>query len=696
VASLTAVLTTRRWSALLVAPVAVPLVLVLVRVLPSDGVGLAFRLAAAGACVLVVPGALVVRALGTRASVGVLAAAALAWSLGLVFLALALTFAVGGSLRVTIGVLAALTLVVLLAASRRGEVGRDSADGRAAAACVLGGAALGAAVWWWAGSVAGDGLFHLGRVRKLAELDALPSLEAVNEFRDGGLHPGYAFPLWHGALAVIARLAGGDSSEVVLYLPALLTPLALLVAYGAGAALFRSWIGGVAVALAQAAQFGFAREGIGVFEFLTLPATTAQVLLLPSLLALGLAYVRAGGAGLLAGVAAAAFVLAVVHPTYVLFAGLLLGGFLVGRLVLTHARGGDLRRIALVLGGVVLPSVLFLVWLLPVVQETASFQPSTTERARSLAHYESALDVSGDSFRFAPEAISRRGAAVVGGLLAVPLAVIASRRLWSAFVLGGSVLVLVVLLVPQLFTPFADAVSLSQARRLAAFLPTPFALAGAAVLLGRVRFVGLAVALGAGIVLQLLYPGEFTYEVVEGGPGWATWTAVFGGAAAILVGAVLRRAGPAPSVWAAGAAFAFVLPIAVGGLSGLRHDPPDENALTPGLVAALRRGTDFDDVVFGPLATTYRVAAYVPVYVAASQPAHVADTQENRPYERSRDVNRFFSPRTSAAERRTILAEYGADWLVVGRPDENLRLPPTVEQVFQDGRYTLFRVILDR
>ena len=49
----------------------------------------------------------------------------------------------------------------------------------------------------------GDGLFHEGRVRKLVELGDL-HLRTVDEFKDGGLHPGYAFPLWHGFDALVA------------------------------------------------------------------------------------------------------------------------------------------------------------------------------------------------------------------------------------------------------------------------------------------------------------------------------------------------------------------------------------------------------------------------------------------------------------------------------------------------------------
>jgi hypothetical protein len=56
------------------------------------------------------------------------------------------------------------------------------------------------------GGAPGDALFHLARVRKLADFDHL-SLDAVAEFADGGPHPGYAFPLWHGFLALVSRLA---------------------------------------------------------------------------------------------------------------------------------------------------------------------------------------------------------------------------------------------------------------------------------------------------------------------------------------------------------------------------------------------------------------------------------------------------------------------------------------------------------
>jgi hypothetical protein len=100
------------------------------------------------------------------------------------------------------------------------------------------GAVLGLLLWRVAPAVQGDGLFHLARARKLLELDEL-SLDRVSEFADGSLHPGYAFPLWHGFLALVARLSGEDPEQVVVHLPSILAPLAVLVAYEAGWALFR-------------------------------------------------------------------------------------------------------------------------------------------------------------------------------------------------------------------------------------------------------------------------------------------------------------------------------------------------------------------------------------------------------------------------------------------------------------------------
>ena len=81
---------------------------------------------------------------------------------------------------------------------------------------MLFGAGLGILLWRVAGAIGGDAYFHLARVQKLLAFDDL-SLDSANEFPDGGLHPGYAFPLWHGFLALVARVSFLDPSVVVLH-----------------------------------------------------------------------------------------------------------------------------------------------------------------------------------------------------------------------------------------------------------------------------------------------------------------------------------------------------------------------------------------------------------------------------------------------------------------------------------------------
>jgi hypothetical protein len=253
-------------------------------------------------------------------------------------------------------------------------------------------------------------------------------------------------------------------------------------------------------------------------------------------------------------------------------------------------------------------------------------------------------------------------------------------------VLGGSLAVLGVLLLPQAFDALSELFSLSQSRRLAAFLPLPFALAGVAMILGRLRIAGALAALGAGAILQLEYPGEFTYRVVIGGPAWPAWVALFGGVAALVAGAILRRGFvEAAPVWTAAVALAFAAPVAAAGFDYSKPDDPDRFALTPGLVQALRTQVPERDVVFSDLATSYRVGAYAPVYVAAAPPAHVADTVQNRPYERRKAVIEFFRTGNLSVPRR-----YGAEWVVINT--RRFDLPLDLPRAYQDDRFTLYRL----
>ena len=99
----------------------------------------------------------------------------------------------------------------------------------------------------------------------------------------------------------------------------MLVPIAVLVAYEAGLALFRAVGPAVATAIASVALATLAPGHGGAYTALALPATASRQILVPAALALAIGYVASPSRAALASTAAAGLALAVVHPTYALF-----------------------------------------------------------------------------------------------------------------------------------------------------------------------------------------------------------------------------------------------------------------------------------------------------------------------------------------------------------------------------------------
>jgi hypothetical protein len=587
-----------------------------------------------GTFVVLLPGFAVARALRTRS-----VAATFAWSLACVFVAWATVFTLHRSIHLAVAVLAVITVVALIA-------GRGwSIESVARAPVWIFGIVLGWFLWHVESVVAGDGLFHEARVRKLVDLTSL-HLRTVDEFKDGGLHPGYAFPLWHGFLALVSWFSGLDPEQVVRHEPSVLAPLACVLVFEAGAAVFGSrWLG-LAVLVTQLALVCFGPTHGGSFAFLSLPATVSRQLMVPA--AIALFFVARSWRGY-AAVAAMFGALTLTHPTYGVFLllPLLAVAFWQWRAWLAAA----------------VPVGLVLLWLRPLVDETVSHNPNAAEQARGIEHYGSSLVVTGPHhFRLAAEAFGRTGSVAVATLVLLPVIALALRRRWAAFTLGGTLIVLLLTLVPWLFVHVSDAVSLSQARRLAGFAPIPFAFAGIAALLARRAFM-VPVALVAGIVLQRLWPGDFDYGLRHGGPALATWIALFGGALALIVGLALRRP-PLREHHALGfaAAVAFTLPVVVHGIWHWSPEPKsDPLALSPRLVHSLRTKVPKGAIVLAPVKVSYRVAASAPVYIVAAPVVHVANTKANDPYGRARAVHHWVLTNDPRVAKR-----YGATWAIRG------------------------------
>jgi hypothetical protein len=687
----------RRW--LRAAPIGAPAcgaaLLGIARLVPDTGFGLWLRLAAA-TFVFLLPGRLVARCLGQRTI-----AAALSWSVGLVGGGLALAFTLGDSLDFTVGFVLAVGVaaLVILVAGPVFPAERMALRARLARLAVgFAGLIFGGALWAIHGVLVGDSFMHLGRMRKLDALGSL-SLHDVGEFAHGGLHPGYAFPLWHGCMAVIARLAGVDPTSVAQHVPSLLVPLALVLAYEMGWAVFRSTGLAVAVVLAQVAFRALAPGHAGNYPNLWQPGEGATQLILPAVVALFFALVRRPSWPVALTLAAGSADLALIHPTYALFIALPLIAFVAVRIAFEC--GADLRRGIVALLALGLPMLLAYLWLRPIVEQSVALHLDPKGLGQSLHHYKPDLVIHSLSrYNLAPDRVDRFGALPIAALLLMPLAFFGRRRRWSALVLGGTVLILALDLWPLVFPHFSNAVSLSQSRRAALFIPFAVAFAGGVAVLAAIsRFLALALALGGGIWLQLAYPGDFGLRAARHQPTWPVWIGLYGAVAALVIGAVVARLRRDPFPWlgrprgltVALSALLFVIPVAVHGFSQWTPSTTvDPYALTPGLIHFLRRDVPARSVVFADLETSYRATAFAPVYVVAVPPAHAANTRPNRLADRRQAVLKFFAHPSLAVPRA-----WHASWLVLRRDEgkqwhaiERLGRRP----VYTDGGFLVFRL----
>src|SRR3954454_12080812 len=117
------------------------------------------------------------------------------------------------------------------------------------------------------------------------------------------------------------------------------------------------------------------------------------------------------------------------------------------------------------------------------------------------------------------------------------------------------------MLVPFLFEHLSDALSLSQSRRAAGFLPFAFAFAGGvSVLSFLLGIFVLPLALAAGGGFQTLWPGDFGFRLENGGPGEVVWFAAAAGLVALVVSPLARRLSLDREGWLPGVAGALLLP----------------------------------------------------------------------------------------------------------------------------------------
>lgn len=644
------------------------------------------KLGAATCFVLLLPGAAVLRVVGWPRSPAAVLSGCAVWSIALLAPGIVVMLVVNGGLDVVL--LWLLVIIVVALVAGRGRPVEIDARVTSPILLLVGTAAAFAVLVAFARyNNVGDAIEHIARIRKLTELDPLRTLAEINLLPpDTGLHPGYAFPLWHATIALVVRISGVEEAVAFRTLPVLLVPVVAAAIYRAGRSMFGCRAAGVAAWIAYLVLFAFPYDGVGYFNKLTYPGNLSIFLLWPLVVDRTFAYLRDGGREPVWTLAAASFVVAAIHSSYNPMMMLLIGAFAVARLIVVRRRS-EVRRFAVVLAAVSLPFLLLLVWLYPIATSGAS-----SPLALDPSSFETALETRGGLLRLKPSWVTRGGAGHVAALLLAPLAVATTRTRAAAFIASGTAVVILTLIVPWAFTPFSDVMSMSQARRFLFYLPWGFALVGGALVLARFRHLAVGLALLAGCVLQILYPGDFNYRLVDPGPGWVAWFAALAVVVVFAVGAASKLHLGYREAWTIPIIVAFALPIAVAGVPDADVGKRDVTAMPPELVHAVRRNVDREDVLMAPTDLAYRLTARAPVYVVAVSRAHSADTLVNRHGERRSDVDAFFNANISSAQAEQILRRWDVQWLLINKHQPHPQeVVGALKPVFDGPRYALYR-----
>jgi hypothetical protein len=558
---------------------------------------------------------------------------------------------------------------------------------------------------WQPPSLAGDGYFHAGRVRKLLDLPDL-SFSGVSAYQDGHVHAGYAFPLLHGVEAAAMLLSGSDASAGFVHLVPGCAALLGVAVFAAGRALGGSTVGYLAAWFVL--WDAFARSG-GVIDSIEQPSTFVFLLLFPAAVYLIIELVSAPVDRLLtAAVCAAVLTVSLVHPTYALALLAIVAGAV--------ACSRQAWR-CLVVASVLTAAVFGAIWF-------AALRGGTPGPQRPIRAHNYWI-VDGHPVALAGDwIIHSRVEALASILLVVPLLVSGRRRWAIAASLEAAALALVAL--PGVTTLVVATIGNGQPRRLWAGIPWEYLPALALVYVAsRMR----------GARLMAAAAGIAAVSILLGWQGLATaWlTIVTSGSAVVATAVVAIRFARRGSLGGdhdhrAAPAYALLLMLALmagGFLQDGRHTasvavhglrgPTLSHRLTPGLISWMRQHDQAPfPVVMAPLRSgrddlftglAFELIGEADVYAVGLPSSRTRAEARNDPERRRSDVVAFFDPATSEAARLAILDRYNVSYVVVdlkrtGRMATAISRSPFLEPVYRDravtarfGQFEVWRVI---
>ncbi len=538
----------------------------------------------------------------------------------------------------------------------------------------------------WVPPLSGDALFHAGRIRKLLDLQSI-SIGGISAFHNGAAHAGYAVPLLHAAQAGAVQLTGLEPSAAYPRLVPLFALMAPVCAYAFGRSLGGITIGAVTALFATWDAFTL---GGGQIGFVEQPPSFAFVVLVPSVLVLVVAAIRAPGDrpvrfAAIAGV----LTIAIVHPTYA-----------VPVLASIAAAVFVTRRAWWMLAGSALVTIVVFagVWL--VALRGAAQQPGRPTVGSDF------VLLSGHTLNLQSWlTVHSRFEFVLAMLALVPLFVLWRRRHALAAALMAGPFVLVSMPGPMLAVHAVFGAG--QARRLWDGIPWWVVTAVALAEIGR-RLAGLRLALGVVVLAVASY--LFSNQV----PGVLNWTglAMIAATAAFVTMAWIalraRDADPQPVPPPPVVATLLLTAATLAGSIGINGSAAAHTIrngtsiggstirLTPGLISYLRAHDAGFPVVLAEPYSSYELSGEANVYVVALPEVRTRAEPKDRPKVRRDAVGVVLSPASTTAARNAVLSKYDVRYVLIntrsaGRALAPLRADPELQEVYRSGDWVLFR-----
>jgi hypothetical protein len=651
----------------------------------------------AAGLVLLVPGWCALRAVGLESTLGRAGAAPVAAALSLAVWTppLAAAYLLGQSLAVVIAVVLAAAAALLLVVRAPLDLPRAGAVEIAAGAVPV--AAFAYLAWRISTPVVGDGLFHVGLMRRLGEVPSL-SFANVSPFLDGPANAGYALPVLHAAFEGVAKLAGVDPVVTFRYLLPLCAALAIVAAYALARAL-TGWRSAGYLAAAMTA-WDLCSLINGLVLQINQPPPFALWVLTPGALLLFWLEIRHARRAALATVSAVA-VIAFVHPTYAIpclaiAAGILAGAWRAG-LPGLRAPLGTLAGMTAVTGGIA-----GWIWWEAI---------RGGHRHPVLSHADEFVIRSGKAVVMYPWAPVFGRGYVLLALIAMAW-LVRYRPLLPA--VGGMVALLILLLVPGVNTLLIQAVGMGQFHRFWQPLLWPVVGAAGACALG--------IALGSWSWAAAIAATVGFHEVR--GIDWAWhWPVSVVVVLAIVVTLVRLRlpirdrlpggASPGAVVLVAGALAAFVANWAPTvwreAKAGPYRGPPAYQTVesTPGAIAFLRDLKGAPPVILAAPDRAFELFGLAGVRTATLPEARTRALPHLNESERNHLGQAFFSPESSDARRLQVLRALHVQYVVLDLRDQppdvvsSVLRDPALDPVYRDpmdvpahlGRFVILRVL---